>query len=106
MALRGGLRTLLRVPCSGIDVVRWRAGKISLSDAGVVISLMVYNTVLIDRASKDPSVGQPGVLLAARTKQSQLGHVLGRSLPLRFNRISGSVRHRPLHCSDGPSGIG
>lgn len=87
----------LRYECpsrSGVDVVRWRAGKITVAEASIVIALLMYNTVLIDRAIIDPMIGQPSDLLASSSLQSQLGNIVGLDLPISFDSVNGVVRYQ------------
>lgn len=71
----------------GIDLPSWRAGKISSGDASILISLLVYNTVKINKSSVDPDVGQISTLLKAESLQSLLGDVLELDLPLSFTKV-------------------
>ena len=76
----------------GVDVVRWRAGRITKREAGIVIALLMYNTMLIDRGNIDPLVGQAAELLAAGALQSQLGNIVGLDMPISFTLDRGVVR--------------
>ena len=80
------------MPFPGVNVPRWRAGKITKGEASIVIALLMYNTVLIDRASVDPRVGQADDLAASSILPSQLGNIVGLDLPISFTSNGGVVR--------------
>lgn len=75
----------------GVNMVNWRAGKISDSDASIVISLMLYNTIQISRTSVNTLAGQRSVLVKSKSAQSQLGVVTSRTLKLSFSQSGTST---------------